>query len=331
MFNTMLLAAETPFIVYLVPFAIFVGVSAVAWMFVGRVSGEDKPRAEARLEELRNPRKRSKAKSGGPEEDREQKKSRALAAALERATSPLAGTVKPKNEKELGKLRERLLHAGFRVEAAPVMFKGTQLILACIGLIIGGLFGLITSGISNELLIKTVVGGGLGYFIPEFGLSFLVKRRRNGIFLGLPDALDLLVVCVEAGLGLDQAMRKVSEEMTKSYPQIADEFSVANAQLQFGRPRTEVLQALGYRSGVDDLKALASILIQADKFGSSVAQALRVQSDSMRTKRRQMAEEKAAKTAVKLIFPLVLFIFPGIFVVLVGPAGITMYQKLLAQ
>jgi tight adherence protein C len=326
----MLLAAEMPMIVYLVPLAIFVGVSVFAWMAIGRVSGEDKPRAEARLEELRQPKRRSSPQPS-EDSDREQRKSDALTAALERATSPLASTVKPKNEKELGKLCERLLHAGFRMESAPVIFKGGQLIFACIGLAIGGLFGLLTAGISNELLIKTLVGGAFGYFIPEFALSFLISRRRNAIFLGLPDALDLLVVCVEAGLGLDQAMRKVSEELDKSYPQISDEFSVANTQLQFGRPRTEVLQALGYRSGVDDLKALASILIQADKFGSSIAQALRVQSDSMRTKRRQMAEEKAAKTAVKLIFPLVLFIFPGIFVVLVGPAGINMYNQLLSQ
>jgi tight adherence protein C len=140
-----------------------------------------------------------------------------------------------------------------------------------------------------------------------------------------------MVVCVEAGLGLDQALRKVAEEMGKSHKQIGEEFNIANSQLQFGRARSEVLQALGYRSGVDDLKQLASILIQADKFGSSVANALRVQSDSMRTKRRQMAEEKAAKTAVKMILPLVMFIFPGIFVVLVGPAAINMYRQLLSQ
>jgi tight adherence protein C len=148
------------------------------------------------------------------------------------------------------------------------------------------------------------------------------------IFLGLPDALDLMVVCVEAGLGLDQAMRKVSEEMKKTYRVIAEEFGLCNLQMQMGKARGEALQELGSRSGVDDLRSLASILIQADKFGSSIAQALRVQSDSMRTRRRQIAEEKAAKTAVKLIFPLVIFIFPGIFVVLVGPAAIEMYRKM---
>ena len=124
-------------------------------------------------------------------------------------------------------------------------------------------------------------------------------------------------------------MRKVAEEMRKSFRVISEEFGIANMQLQMGRGRTQVLQELGIRSGVDELKALASILIQADKFGSSIAQALRVQSDSMRTRRKQIAEEKAAKTAVKLIFPLVLFIFPGIFVVLVGPAAITMVREML--
>lgn len=326
----MLLAAETSLVFVIVPVALFVAVSAIAFLLLGRVSGESQPRAEARLDELRNPRKRTVETVEGVE-DRDKKKAQALTAVLERATSPLGNSVKPKNEKELGKLRERLLHAGYRREAAPVVFKGAQLIFAGVGLFFGGVFGLLTSGLTMALLTKTIIGGGIGYFIPELILSFLIKRRKNSIFLGLPDALDLMVVCVEAGLGLDQAMRKVSEELQKSYPQIADEFVVANAQLQYGRSRSEVLQALGYRSGVDDLKALASILIQADKFGSSIGQALRVQSDSMRTKRRQMAEEKAAKTAVKLIFPLVLFIFPGIFVVLIGPAGIDMYRELLSK
>ena len=137
-----------------------------------------------------------------------------------------------------------------------------------------------------------------------------------------------MVVCVEAGLGLDQAMRKVSDEMKKTYRILAEEFAIANFQLQMGRPRVEVLHELGARTGVADLRSLAAVLIQTDKFGSSVAHALRTQSDSMRIRRRQLAEEKAAKTAVKLIFPLVLFIFPGIFVILVGPAAITMVREL---
>ncbi len=146
--------------------------------------------------------------------------------------------------------------------------------------------------------------------------------------MGLPDCLDLMVVCVEAGLGLDQAMRKVAEEMKKSHRVIAEEFSISNFQIQYGKTRRDVLQELGTRTGVDDLRTLAAVLIQAEKFGASVGQALRVQSDSMRTRRRQLAEERAAKTAVQLIFPLVIFIFPGIFVILVGPAAITMMNEM---
>ncbi|WP_230682442.1 type II secretion system F family protein [Gimesia maris] len=162
-------------------------------------------------------------------------------------------------------------------------------------------------------------------------MRLLIKGRVERIFLSLPDALDLLVVCVEAGLGLDAAMRRVSEELEETAPDVCSEFALCNLQLQMGRPRREVLHDLGIRSGVDDMRALAAILIQADKFGSSIAQALRVQSDSMRVKRSQLAEEQAAMTAVKMIFPLVLFIFPGIFVVLVGPAAIMMINGLLTS
>ncbi len=187
---------------------------------------------------------------------------------------------------------------------------------------------LFTKGLTNDAAMYTVAIAGIAFYLPDVVLCFIRKSRQNNIFFGLPDALDLMVVCVEAGLGLDQAMRKVSEEMKKTYAVIAEEFGLCNLQLQMGRARNDVLHDLGARTGVDDLKALAAILIQADKFGSSVAQALRVQSDSMRTRRRQMAEEKAAKTAVKLIFPLVLFIFPAIFIVLVGPAAITMINEM---
>ena len=201
-----------------------------------------------------------------------------------------------------------------------------------VGLIVGGLFSgailFFITGINQTSLIRTgLVAGGL-FYLPDILLWWISKKRRENIFLGLPDALDLMVVCVEAGLGLDQAMRRVSEELRKSYRVIADEFGLCNFHLQMGKTRSEVLHDLGERTRVEDLRSLAAIIIQADKFGSSIGQALRVQSDSMRTRRRQLAEERAAKTAVKLIFPLVLFIFPGIFVVLVGPAAITMIREM---
>lgn len=317
--NLLLLAMiDPPTIIAIV---IFVGVTAATFAVIGRISGEDKPRAEARLDMMRKRR-------GGATEEKEKNKKEALAAAIDKATAPLADTVTG-TEAEMGKLRETLVNAGFRSEKAPVMFKGMQLIVTAIGFFIGGIFGLVADGFTQGLVIKAGAGIIVGFLGPSLLLGHLAKKRREKIFLGLPDALDLMVVCVEAGLGMDQALRKVADEMSKCHAEIGEEFGIANKQLQFGQTRNEVLHALGQRSGVDDLKQLVSILIQADKFGSSVATALRVQSDSMRVKRRQMAEEKAAKTAVKMIFPLVLFIFPGIFVVLVGPAGISMYYNLM--
>ncbi|MDA7893529.1 type II secretion system F family protein [Rhodopirellula sp.] len=324
--STMIFAMLDP--VTITAIAIFISVTAVAWVVIGRISGNDKPRAEARLDMMRNQR-------NGPQldektEDKTHRKNEALAAVLERATQPLAETVSG-NEKEMSQLREKLVNAGFRRESAPVVFKGIQLILTGVGLFIGGVFGMLADGLSQGLLLKAAAGIVIGFIIPKLILDQLVKKRKEKIFLGMPDALDLMVVCVEAGLGMDQALRKVADEMLKSHVEVGEEFSIANQQLQFGKQRSDVLHALGFRSGVDDLKQLTAILIQADRFGSSIAAALRVQSDSMRVKRRQIAEEKAAKTAVKMIFPLVLFIFPGIFVVLVGPAGISMYRNLLTK
>ena len=324
---TLLLAfAISP--IFITAGAIFLMVTGGIWFVLTRVSGDDKPRAEARLDMMR----KRRAGRGGPseEDDKQNTKNEALTSYLEKAASPLADKVSG-NEKEMGQLREKLMNAGFRRESAPVVFKTIQLGTAALGLFIGSAYGLFADGFGQDMIIK--VGGGLiiGFMIPKLALDFVGKKRMEKIFLGLPDALDLMVVCVEAGLGMDQALRKVADEMTKSHKEIGEEFGIANKQLQLGRTRSEVLQALGFRSGVDDLKQLASILIQADKFGSSIAAALRVQSDAMRTRRRQIAEEKAAKTAVKMIFPLVLFIFPGIFVVLVGPAGISMYRNMLSQ
>jgi tight adherence protein C len=233
------------------------------------------------------------------------------------------GAMAPQSRSEMGKLQQRLVTAGYRQHEAVAIFFGIRLGCAL------AIFALLATPIvMKPNLLVALVGCAAGYLLPSMALGRMAKKRQHKIRLGLPDALDLLVISVEAGLGLDQAMRKVSDEMKKTYVVIAEEFGLCNLQLQMGRARNDVLHDLGSRTGVDDLKALSAILIQADKFGSSVAQALRVQSDSMRTRRRQIAEEKAAKTAVKLIFPLVLFIFPGVFVVLVGPAAIVMVREM---
>jgi len=308
----------------LVPLAVFGMFAALAWWVLDKLAS-GKPRAVERLEVLSTPRRRT------PSDKLPVKKPDTAAKVLQKAAPALAKPLAPKTEYELSKLKAKLAAAGFRGEAASSIFLMLKFLGLLAGLVLGGGVTLLLHGMSRRAMVTTVLAAGGLFYLPDLVVWFLARRRQQDIFLGLPDALDLMVVCVEAGLGLDQAMRKVAEEMKRSYRVIAEEFGLANFQLQMGRPRAEVLHELGARTGVTDLRALAAVLIQADKFGTSVAQALRVQSDSMRTRRRQIAEEKAAKTAVKLIFPLVMFIFPGIFVVLVGPAACTMVRELLPR
>jgi len=303
----------------LVPFAVFGLFAAVAWGVLDMLAS-GRSRASERLDEIKHPQSRKRGEEG--------KRADKMTKLLEKASPALAKPLQPKNELEVGKLKAKLSAAGFRGESAASVYLGLKFAGLIGGLVFGSSIMVASLGVTQRSMTSSIVIAGLCFYLPDL-ITFLVRRsRQQAIFLGLPDCLDLLVVCVEAGLGLDQAMRKVSEEMKGNAPVICEELSLCNFQLQMGRARSEVLHELGVRTGVDDLRSLAAILIQADKFGSSIAQALRVQSDSMRTRRRQLAEEKAAKTAVKLIFPLVLFIFPGIFVILVGPAAITIVRDM---
>ena len=303
----------------LIPFAV-VGAGAVFGYLVLDFLFNKKSRSESRLEEMRS-------RMGGGEK----KEKSGLTSLLEKASPSMGEALQPKNEKEMSKQILKLSYASakFRNDAAPAMLSTLKMLCAIGGFIFGGGASLLINGFGIYSLVSTLVVAFLFMMIPELVLSFMAKSRKEKIFLGLPDALDLMVVCVEAGLGMDQAMRRVADELDRTHPVIAEEFKTCNQQLQMGSTRADVLQDLGERNGVDDLKTLSSILIQVDKFGTSVGKALRTQSNTLRTRRRQMAEEKAAKTAVKLIFPLVLFIFPGIFVVLVGPAAITMVNEML--
>ena len=305
----------------LLPIAVFGMFAAAAWWLLDVVA-DKKSRASERLDEFNNPELRRRGELGTA------KNSGTMSRVIEKASPALAAPLQPKNELEVSKLKSRLAQAGFRGEATASIYLGLKFLGLLCGLVGGGGILLGYYGMTQNSLMYTVLAGGGLFYLPDIVLFFFGKHRKDAIFLGLPDALDLMVVCVEAGLGLDQAMRKVSDEMKKSCRVISEELALSNFQLQMGRSRAEVLHELGVRTGVDDLRSLAAILIQADKFGSSIAQALRVQSESMRTRRSQLAEERAAKTAVKLIFPLVIFIFPGIFVVLVGPAAITMVREM---
>jgi tight adherence protein C len=302
------------------PFAVFAAFSIGAYVLVSMLAGE-KSRAAERLEEFRDPGKRKRGLQDIDEDG--------VKGMFKKAAPTLSRALKPTSELDASALKVRMANAGFSSPNAPTFFLAIKFAGLLLGLLVGGGFGALKYGMTQSGVFSIVIGGGLGFYVPELLLMLIRSSRMERIFLGLPDALDLLVVCVESGLGLDAAMRKVAEEMNDSNADVCAEFHICNMQLQMGRPRREVLHDLGVRAGVDDMKSLAAILIQADRFGSSIAQALRVQSDSMRIKRSQMAEEKAQQTAVKMIFPLVLFIFPGIFVVLVGPAAIMMIRNLL--
>ncbi len=307
--------------VQFLPWAIFGGITCGAWALITYFSSQ-RSRASERLDELRDPTLRNRDQQSADGKT-------GLGAMVERAAPALSKALQPKTELEQSELKIRLANAGYSAPSAAQFFLATKFAMLLGGVLLGMGFGFASWGMTQKGYTSIIIGGGLGFYLPEIWLWFARRGRQEKIFLSLPDALDLLVVCVEAGLGLDAGMRKVAEELYDSAPEMCTEFNMANMQLQMGRPRREVLHDLGIRTGVDDMKALAAILIQADKFGSSIAQALRVQSDSMRVKRRQMAEEKAQQTAVKMIFPLVLFIFPGIFVVLVGPAAIMLLNGLL--
>jgi len=319
-------AANPPLFTFtdFVPLAIFGAFAALAWFGLERLAAA-RPRAVERLDEIKNPQKRRSAQS-----EAILKKPDTVSMVLEK-TSALTKSFAPKNEAAASKLKNQLASAGFRADGLVPIFYGLKFVLLMIGFFIGGGTLLWAKGFSQNTLVWVAVVSGGCFWLPDIVLGFLARRRMQAVFLALPDVLDMMVVCVEAGLGLDQAMRKVSEEMKHAYPVLAAEFSLTNFHLQMGKTRADALHDLGMRTGVADLRSLGAVLIQADKFGSSIAQALRVQSDSMRIRRRQMAEEKAAKTAVKLLFPLVLFIFPGIFVVLIGPAAITMVRQMFPK
>lgn len=306
----------------IIPLLVFLGIVLGIWSVLSALSNRNS-RAMERLARLNRP--QSLAEIQDPKRGSSNDRFQGLIDSAKALSSPMM----PKTELEQNALKTRLANAGFRSEAATLVYSGIRFASLITFFLVSVMVFVPGRPLSFGTLQWVVIFTGIGFYLPSVVLWWIRRKRQEAIFLGLPDALDLLVVCVESGLGLDAAMRKVCDEMKDHAKVICEEFSLANFQLQMGRPRREVLHDLGVRTGVDDVRSLAAILIQADRFGSSIAQALRVQSDSMRTRRKQIAEEKAAKTAVQLLFPLILFIFPGIFVVLVGPAAINIMEQLM--
>jgi tight adherence protein C len=234
------------------------------------------------------------------------------------------GRLLPASANSVARIERVLARAGFRQAGALTVLRGVKLVSAL--LFVGGAWA--TGLYRSNPVFLFVLAAVVGFVVPDFWISWRVRRRQHRIQRGLPDALDLLIVCVEAGLALDQSILRVSQELSLAHPELAEELQLMNFEVRVGKSRADAFRALAARTGVDDVRSLASLLTQADRFGTSVAQSLRVFSENLRTLRRQRAEEVAAKTTVKMIPVLVLFIFPALFVVILGPAVLRMMHGL---
>ncbi len=248
---------------------------------------------------------------------------------LEKAMSSLSRLTAPSEQQKITGLRKALSYAGYRSSKAPMFFFGIK---AAGALLLGGL-GVVYSMANAEnllhILITVGAGTALGLYVPNLWLRVVTRRRNDALNKALPNTLDLLIVCVEAGLGLSMALKKVGEEIEPTAPKLAKELALVSLEMNTGIPYEKALTNLAERNSLDDLRSLATVLIQSDKLGTSIAQALRVSADTIRTRRHQAAEEKAAKMSVKLTLPLVLFILPATFMIVIGPGIITIIENLL--
>jgi len=245
----------------------------------------------------------------------------------ERLASPLTRLLPP-SAAEAKKLQKQLMHAGFRSPSAAVIYRALQFVS------MAGFPAAVAVGVAiaqrpiESALIWILFAFVIGFFLPRYILKRMIGSRQRLIRWGLADALDLMVISIEAGLGLNAAMLKVASELKEVHPDVSEEFELANLEIRVGRERDEALRNLAERTGVDDLRSLVAMLIQTDKFGTSIARAIRAFSDSLRTKRRQRAEQAAQKAAVKLLIPLALFLFPTLFIAILGPAAINLMDTL---
>ena len=244
---------------------------------------------------------------------------------MEQALDPLSKAI-PLSPSDVSRTRAWLIQAGFREARHVSYYFGARIALAGSRLRRRGRF----LRVSTVCFCWSCIPA-FGFFLPRFFLKRMIKDRQQRIRLGLPDALDLTVICVEAGLALDQALMRVGKDLHHAHPDLSDEFHLVNLEMRAGKPRAEALRNLVDRTGVDDIRALVGTLIQTDRFGTSVAQALRVHSDSLRTERRQRAEEQAAKTTIKMVPPLVMFILVPFLFVTIGPALIQAYHSLVGK
>jgi tight adherence protein C len=236
----------------------------------------------------------------------------------------------PSNVEQARATRRQLITAGYRSGKAPVFFVGTKLFLAVVMTTLIALIPVKHLGFPtfSNLVFYYVLAAACGYYAPILWLRRAIAQRKDALQRAIPDALDLMVVCVEAGLGLDQAIARVGEEVKRTHPALSDELNLLAMELRTGVSRQEALRNFAHRTDMAEARNLVALLVQTDRFGTSIGQALRVHADSMRSTRRLKAEELAAKLPVKLLFPLIFFIFPSMFIVLLGPASIQMVRVL---
>jgi tight adherence protein C len=242
-----------------------------------------------------------------------------------RDTLASLGKLVPGENKETPRAQLLMIRAGYRSPQAIQAMRGFKLLtpVAFVALVfVTGIYRW------NPFMIPAIAAA-VGYLFPEMFLGWRVSSRQHRLRRGLPDGLDLLVICVESGLGLDQALMKVAQELRITHPELSEELQLVNLEMRIGKTRIDALRELARRTGLEDIKALVAMLVQTDRFGTSVAQSLRVFSDDLRIKRRQRAEEMSAKTTVKMVPPLVLFIFPALIVVILGPAVLTLLRQLM--
>jgi tight adherence protein C len=249
-----------------------------------------------------------------------------------KVTKPIAKLATPEEGFEGSALKRRFVNAGIRNPAAPAAFFGAKTVLAVgLPMIAFVLLAVVKQPAmkGNALLMMLLIAAAIGYYLPNAILSRMIFVRQREIFETFPDALDLMTVCMEAGLGTEAALTKVAEDIAHKSQVLSDELRLVNLELRAGAPRDRALRNLAIRTGVEEVDGFVSMIVQAERFGTSIADALRVHADMLRTRRRQRAEEAAAKIALKLLFPLIFFIFPSLLLVLMGPAMIQIYRVLL--
>jgi tight adherence protein C len=255
--------------------------------------------------------------------------SAAWAGQVAKAAAPVAKLATPTDEAEISRIRSRFMHAGFRNASAPVIFFALKAVLALGFPLLLVLFTDVMSAKGYLPLLMLLLAAAFGYYLPNVVLGQMTKRRQLELFEAFPDALDLIIVCVEAGLSLDAAIARTAGEMKVRSPVIAEELHLVELELRLGVPRDRALRNFAARTGLEEISSFVAMLLQADRFGTSVADSLRVQADMLRVRRRQRAEEMAAKIPLKMLFPLIFFIFPSLMLVLMGPAMIQVYRILL--